>query len=154
MSGTIGGVFRETCCIRHLPLLHPEFPFLCTRLAFAFLLPYLTATGRFLCVVSCRVVSCLVLTWVGMGHVGAAAAVASPRDAIIEAVRESLVEAFGEEYRESNPLVTSATKPEFGDYQVGCCCRRRRRCCSYRTIVVVLLLPLLDMICAVCMDVV
>lgn len=41
----------------------------------------------------------------------------SPRDAIIEAVRDSLAEAFGEGYRGSNPMVTSATKPEFGDYQ-------------------------------------
>ncbi|CAN0504181.1 unnamed protein product, partial [Scytosiphon promiscuus] len=39
------------------------------------------------------------------------------RDAIIEAVRDSLAEAFGEGYRGSNPMVTSATKPEFGDYQ-------------------------------------
>lgn len=56
----------------------------------------------------------------------AAASIASPRDAIIEAVRESLAEAFGEEYRESNPLVTSATKPEFGDYQVRVSYVRRR----------------------------
>lgn len=41
----------------------------------------------------------------------------TPRDAIIEAVRDSLAEAFGEGYRASNPMVTSATRPEFGDYQ-------------------------------------
>lgn len=41
----------------------------------------------------------------------------SPRDAIVEAVRDSLAEAFGDMYRGSNPMVTSATRPEFGDYQ-------------------------------------
>ncbi|CAN0076765.1 unnamed protein product, partial [Hapterophycus canaliculatus] len=46
-----------------------------------------------------------------------ATSVESPRDAIIDAVREALVEAFGEEYRESNPLVTTATRIDFGDYQ-------------------------------------
>lgn len=47
-----------------------------------------------------------------------AAGVSSPRDTIVDAVREALADAFGEEFRDSKPLVTSATKPEFGDYQV------------------------------------
>lgn len=50
-----------------------------------------------------------------------AAGVASPRDTIVDAVREALADAFGEEFRDSKPLVTSATKPEFGDYQVWVC---------------------------------
>ena len=32
-------------------------------------------------------------------------------------VREALVEAFGPEYADADPLLTAATKPEFGDYQ-------------------------------------
>ena len=32
-------------------------------------------------------------------------------------VREALVEAFGPEYADANPMLTAATKPEFGDYQ-------------------------------------
>ena len=32
-------------------------------------------------------------------------------------VRDALVEAFGPEYADADPLITPATKPEFGDYQ-------------------------------------
>jgi len=34
-----------------------------------------------------------------------------------ERVQAALVEAYGPEYAETNPLITPATKPEFGDYQ-------------------------------------
>ena len=34
-----------------------------------------------------------------------------------ERVQAALVEAYGPEYSETNPLITPATKPEFGDYQ-------------------------------------
>lgn len=49
---------------------------------------------------------------------------ASPRATISEAVREVMAEAFGEAYRDRNPKVTPATKPEFGDYQVCLHCRK------------------------------
>ncbi len=32
-------------------------------------------------------------------------------------IRDALVEAFGPEYADADPLITPATKPEFGDYQ-------------------------------------
>jgi arginyl-tRNA synthetase len=32
-------------------------------------------------------------------------------------VRSALVRTFGDEYRDANPMVAAATKPEFGDYQ-------------------------------------
>ena len=32
-------------------------------------------------------------------------------------VRSALVRAFGDEYKDANPMVAAATKPEFGDYQ-------------------------------------
>ncbi|CAM9556381.1 unnamed protein product, partial [Discosporangium mesarthrocarpum] len=35
----------------------------------------------------------------------------------MDAVRESFAVAFGEEFRQGDPMVTAATKPEFGDYQ-------------------------------------
>lgn len=44
---------------------------------------------------------------------------ASPRAVIMEAVQEAMAEAFGEGYRACNPKVTPATRPDFGDYQVG-----------------------------------
>lgn len=34
-----------------------------------------------------------------------------------ERVRDALVDAFGPEYADADPLLTPATKPEFGDYQ-------------------------------------
>ena len=32
-------------------------------------------------------------------------------------VQSALVEAYGDEYANTDPLITTATKPEFGDYQ-------------------------------------
>mmetsp|Transcript_26193 Transcript_26193/g.33958 ORF Transcript_26193/g.33958 Transcript_26193/m.33958 type:complete len:658 (+) Transcript_26193:86-2059(+) len=43
--------------------------------------------------------------------------VGSPRDFLAKEVQAALGKAFGPEFAESNPLLTPATKDEFGDYQ-------------------------------------
>ncbi|CAM9542548.1 unnamed protein product [Chrysoparadoxa australica] len=40
-----------------------------------------------------------------------------PKALIVGAVKDSLVQAFGQDFADANPLVSSATKEEFGDYQ-------------------------------------